>query len=237
MEQSYKKGSLETVISTLQKLVEREENVEIKAIYGSGPHSLSKQYSKFKIGSVKWHSMAGDYREKHVKKFRMYKPTLDDEYVKPKKSGKKPSDGGKWIRKQQETEVILGRHAKRIRIEDPNYEPEIPFELFFRSFVPRLVEKGQGNCGRKLSQSNEENYLLIKSNGPTAFLVNGEDRTKVGPPYVHFNQICLKEYLHRIHNVQAEEFPYESIIIDRKTLNMLTDEECACLSSYGLHIQ
>ena len=106
LEQSYKKGSLETVISTLQKLVERQENDEIKVIYGSGPYSFSKQYSKFKIDSVKWYSLAGDYRRKHVKKFRMYKPTLDDEYVKPKKNGKNPSDGGKWICKQQETEVI-----------------------------------------------------------------------------------------------------------------------------------
>ena len=105
LEQSYKKGSLETIISTLQKLIERQENVEIKAIYASVPYSLSKQYSKFKIDSVKWHSMAGDHRKKHAKKFRMYKPTLDDEYTKPKKSGKKPSDGGKQILKQQETEV------------------------------------------------------------------------------------------------------------------------------------
>ena len=58
LEQSYKKGSLETIISTLQKLIERQENVEIKAIYASVPYSLSKQYSKFKIDSVKWHSMA-----------------------------------------------------------------------------------------------------------------------------------------------------------------------------------
>ena len=85
LEQSYKKGSLETVISTLQKLVERQEYNEIKAIYGSGPYSLSKQYSKFKIDSVKWHSMAGDYRRKHVKKFRIYKPTFDDEYVSPRR--------------------------------------------------------------------------------------------------------------------------------------------------------
>ena len=86
----------------------------------------------------------------------MYEPTLDDEYVKPKKSGKKPSDGGKWMRKQQKTEVIVDRHAKRICIQDSNYEPEIPFKLFFQSLVPRLVEKCQGNCGRKVSQSNEE---------------------------------------------------------------------------------
>ena len=175
--------------------------------------------------------MASDCRRNHVKKFRLYKPTLSDEYVKPKKSDKKPSDGGKRICKQQETEVIVDRHAKRIRIEDPNCEPEIPFELFFRSLVPRLVEKCQ------LSQSNEKDYLLIQSNGPTTFLVNGEERTTVGPQYVHFNQKCLKEYLHRKHNVQVEEFPYERIIVDTETLNRLTDEECACLSSCGLYIQ
>ena len=166
LEQSCKKGSLKTVISTLQKLAERQKNDEIKAIYGSCPYSLSKQYSKFKIDSVKWHCMARDYRRKHVKKFRMYKPTLKDEYVKPKKSGKKPSDGGKRIRKQQETKVIVNRHTKPICIEDPNCEPEIPFELFFQSLVPRLVQKCQGKCDRNLLQSNEEDYLLIKSNGP-----------------------------------------------------------------------
>ena len=69
------------------------------------------------------------------------------------------------------------------------------------------------------------------------FPVNGEERTKAGPQYLHFNQKCLKEYFHRKYNVQVEEFPYERIIIDRETLNRLTDEECACLSSYGLHIQ
>ena len=71
--------------------------------------------------------------------------------------------------------VIVDHHAKRIRVEDPNCEPEISFELFFRSSVPRLVEKCQGTCGRKLSQSNEEDYILIKSNRPTTFLVNGEE--------------------------------------------------------------
>ena len=129
LEQSYKKGSL--VISALQKLIKRQENYEIKAIYRSGPYSLNKQCSKFKIDSVKEHSMAIDYRRKHVKKFRMYKQTLDDEYVQQKKSGKKTSDGGKRICKQQETEVIVVRHAKRIRIEDPNSEPKIPFKLLF----------------------------------------------------------------------------------------------------------
>ena len=89
----------------------------------------------------------------------------------------------------------------------------------------------------KTFQSNEEDCLLIKSNDPTTFLVNGEEVTKVGPQYVYFNQKYLKEYRHRKRNVQVENFPYESIIIDRETLNRSTEEECACLSSYGLHIQ
>ena len=97
LEQLYKKGSLETVISTLQNLVKRQENEKIKAIYGSGSYSLSNQYSKFKTDLVKWRSTPGNYRMKHVKKLGMYKPTHDDEYVNPKKCGKKPSDAGKRI--------------------------------------------------------------------------------------------------------------------------------------------
>ena len=37
---------------------------------------------------------------------------------------------------------------------------------------------------------------------------NGEEQTKVGPQYVHFNQKCFKEYLYRKHNVQVEELEY-----------------------------
>ena len=132
----------------------------------------------------------------------------------------------------------LDRHAKRIPIEDPNCEPDISFEIFFPSLAPRLVEKCQSNCGQKLSQPREEGSLIIISNGPTKLLVNGEEQKKVGPHYIYFNQKYLKEYLHGKHNVQVQEFPYESIIIvNKETSNKLKDEECACLSSNGLHIQ
>ena len=94
------------------------------------------------------------------------------------------------------------------------------------------------NRGQKLLQQNEEGYLLIKPNDPTKFLVNGEEQTKVGRQYVCFNKKCLKEYLHRKYNVQVEEFLYDCItIIDRETLKRLREEECACLSSNGLHSQ
>ena len=53
MEQSYKKGTVEDVISTLKKLVERQEDDEIRAIYGSGPYCFSAQYAKFLMDSMK----------------------------------------------------------------------------------------------------------------------------------------------------------------------------------------
>ena len=51
--------------------------------------------------------MAGNYRRKYAKKFRMYKATVNDKYIEPKKIRSKPSDGSKQICKQQETEVII----------------------------------------------------------------------------------------------------------------------------------
>ena len=120
LEQSYKKGSLVTVISTNRNFLKNSSKdkkmTKLKEFTDLTQTVLSKQYSKFKIDSVKWHSMADCYLRKHVKKFRTYRATLDDEYVKPKKSGKEPGDGGKRIRKQQETEVIADRHAKRVCI-------------------------------------------------------------------------------------------------------------------------
>ena len=47
MEQSYKKGIVADVISTLKKLVDRHEDDKVRAIYGSGPYCLSTHYAKF----------------------------------------------------------------------------------------------------------------------------------------------------------------------------------------------
>ena len=61
----------------------------------------------------------------------MQKPTLGYEYLKPKRSGKKPSDGGKQVRKKQETEKIVDRNAKRIRIGDPNCDGKSHLSYLF----------------------------------------------------------------------------------------------------------
>ena len=52
MEQSYKKGTVADIISTLKKLVDRQEDDEVRAIYGSSPYRLSPQYAKFLMDSV-----------------------------------------------------------------------------------------------------------------------------------------------------------------------------------------
>ena len=52
MEQSYKKGTLADVVSTFKKLVDRQEDDEVRAITGSGPYRLNAQYAKLQMDSV-----------------------------------------------------------------------------------------------------------------------------------------------------------------------------------------
>ena len=150
MEQSYKKGTMEDVISTLKKLVERQE--DDKAIYGSGPYRFSAQYAKFLMDSVKWHSLDAEKRRKHVSLFRQHMPTMEKEFKKPQKSGKKANEKQRKRKETQERERVQ-KDEKRTRIDDPNVQPQVPCVLFFRSLVPRLVQRCQGNCGINLKPS------------------------------------------------------------------------------------
>ena len=119
LEQSYKKVSLETVILTLQKLVERQENDKNKTIYAI----KLKQFTD--LAHTVWASSIPNLKLiqwSGIPSLVIIEGNMKKKYVKSKKIGKKPSDGGKRIRKQQETEVIVGRHAKRIRIVDPKLQ-------------------------------------------------------------------------------------------------------------------
>ena len=89
MEQSDKKGTVADIISTLKKLVDRQEDDEVRAVYGSRPYCLSAQYAKFQMDSVKWHSLDTEKRRKHLSLFRQHMPTMEQEFKKPQKSGKK----------------------------------------------------------------------------------------------------------------------------------------------------
>ena len=56
-EKCHKLGSSIDVINTLKKIIDRQQDDEVRAIYGSGPYKLSREYDKFSIDNLKWHSM------------------------------------------------------------------------------------------------------------------------------------------------------------------------------------
>ena len=49
--QSFRKESIEVALSNVQIIVQREENDEIHALYGTGNYCLSPEYLKFQVAS------------------------------------------------------------------------------------------------------------------------------------------------------------------------------------------
>ena len=103
------------VIGTLRKIVERQQD-EICALYGSRPYKLSKECCRFSVDTLKWHSMSSEERKKHVLAFRSHKPSLEDQFKKPKHSGRKPSDLTR--KRKPELEILIDR------LEDREKKPE-----------------------------------------------------------------------------------------------------------------
>ena len=125
---------------------------------------------KFEVDSSKWHSMDPEARMKHVERFRRYRPTLDDQFDKPKSSGRKPSDRKRTRKPDFESAFDrLDKKEKESRksftFQDPNALEKILYELFFRSMVLCLVNRCQGNCENKLLPADKEDYLVVKSRG------------------------------------------------------------------------
>ena len=104
------------VIGTLRNIAERQQDDEIRALYGSGPYKSSKEYLRFSVDSLKWHSMSSEERKKHVLVFRNYKPSLEDQFKKTKQSGRKPSD--RTRKRKPEPEILIDR------LEDREKNPE-----------------------------------------------------------------------------------------------------------------
>ena len=175
------------------------------------------------MDSVKWHSLDAEKRRKHVSLFRQHMPTMEQEFKKPQKSGKKANE--KQRKRKETPEIFVERvqkDEKRKRIDDSNVQPQVPYVSFFRSLLPRLVQRCQGNCGINLKPLDNEDYLVVKSHGSTTFTVNGEEKTRSGP---HFNNVCLKEYAYLKHNTRYDQFPLNNITNDKNTLERLAQEE------------
>ena len=227
-EQSFRKSDVEEVIETIKVMIERQQDDEIRALYSSGPYRLADAYKHFEKDSVKWHSLSQEQRLKHVKKFHACHPTPEKLYQKPKMSGRKPSDRKRNRKPEPEVYIENGlpKTAKidhSLRINDPNEQNKPFYHLYLRFLVPRLVQVCQGKCGRRLVTADENDYLLIKSFGPSTFMRKGETVTEYGSQYIHFKSDCLKEYARLKHGVTYENFPFEIIEVNVETLKQLSE--------------
>ena len=172
-EQSFQKGGINDVIKTLKCLTERQEDEEVRAIYGSGLYSLSKEFKKFEMNSVRWHSMKEEERRNHVAKFRSYRPILEDYFEKPKASGRTPNERKRdrkpeadlifdRLKKEKNKEILKeDTKATGLQFSDPDTPRKVTYELHLRS----NVHKCHGNCGDRLVLADKDDYLLIKSFG------------------------------------------------------------------------
>lgn len=123
-EQCFKVGTVEDVVSSLKALVQRQQNDETRALYGGGLYKLEKRYKRFSIDSIKWHSMSLEKRKKHVKAFRQYIPTLEDQFTKPARSGKKPCERVRKSKKSFPDTIIDRLNKDSFRINNPHMERE-----------------------------------------------------------------------------------------------------------------
>ena len=104
------------VNGALKKIVERQQDDEIRALYGSESYQLSKEYCRFSVDSLKCHTMSSEEGKKHVLVFRCYKLLLEDQFKKPKQSSRKPSD--RTRKRKPEPEILIDR------LEDREKKPE-----------------------------------------------------------------------------------------------------------------
>lgn len=242
----------------------RQENDEIRAIYGAGNYSLSIPYSRFKVDSSRWHSWGEDKRREHVEKFRAYQPTPSNFFRKPRNVGRK--QGFSERRRNEEANVIVDRidefntssteHENstinagpsncdvsqsaaensqiHLRFSDPRIDPEKQFELHFRKDLPRLIKKCQGMCGKTIKP--DSNDMVIKSYGTSTWTdrSSGTERSKFGPMYIHFNQKCLENFDSEKHYGPGSRFDYRRVQVNKETQDTLKESEKKFLTDLGV---
>ena len=132
------------------------------------------------MDSAKWHSLDAEKQRKYVSLFCQHFPTMEQEFKKPHKSVKKANKKNK--EKKETPEIFIERvqkDEKRTTTDDTNFQPQVSYFLFFRSLVPRIVQRCQRKCGINLKALDNEDYLVVKSHGSTTFTRNGEAKREV----------------------------------------------------------
>ena len=77
-------------LGNIHKITQREENDEIRALYGARNYCLSPEYWKFQVASHVWHSWSEERKAGHLRKFREYVPNISDIFRVPANAGRKP---------------------------------------------------------------------------------------------------------------------------------------------------
>ena len=243
--QCFQKKTVSEAAQALKALALRQENEEVRAVYGAGNYTLSKEFSKFKIDSARWHGWSESRRREHVQKLRRYQPTASDSFAKPKNSGRKTSF---QKRHRSEEPVIvsdrLGEQSQErtndqeesSRFSDPREKQVKQFEIHFRNSLPRSIKRCQGMCGRMIKP--EDDGLLVRTYGRTTWTdkSTGAERSKFGPMYVHFNQKCLENSDSETFYGPSKSFDYSKITIDDKTKEKLNKSETALLKDLGIKL-
>ena len=106
-EQCHKLGSSVNVINTVKKIIKRQQDDEVRTVYGSGPYKLNNEYNKFSIDNLKWHLMTLEERKRHVLAFRNYNPSLEGKFIKAAESGRKPSH--QTHKRKTEPDILTNR--------------------------------------------------------------------------------------------------------------------------------
>ena len=108
MNQNFEKKTVKEAIGNIQKVSDRQNSEEIRAIYGAGNYVLSAAYKQFFVPSATSHNWTVERKKDHVIKFRNYKPNVSDNFQKPKNAGRK-ANYAKRIRTSPNPDIVIDR--------------------------------------------------------------------------------------------------------------------------------
>ena len=244
--QCFKKESVVDAVRSLRDLALRQENDEIRSLYGAGSYSIAAEYSRFKVDSARWHQWDESRRREHVQKFRKYETTPTDSFVKPKNSGRKPCFQQRK-RNDEPPSVIIDLIQENpaentesisatddMRFSDPREVQEKKFELHFPKDLPRIIKKCQGMCGKDIKP--DDDGMLVRSYGTKTWTdrKTGIEKSKFGPMYVHFNQTCMERYDTENIYGPGNSFDYKRIQAEKSLQEKITAAEKNFLSKLGI---
>ena len=121
-----------------------------------------------------------------------------------------------------------------ISFEDPCQGRETMSELHLRSELPKKITRCRGNCHKTITQSDR---LLVRSYGISSWFgqKTGEQRSRHGPLYIHFQDNCLKAYDSKNYYAPNEVFNYQQIMLDEETRKKLSDVDIIYLQDLGIN--